>query len=773
MLQSIDSLAAQIRDLGGLRVDDIKELREEIVNSRDSIRMLQENLATEELLAMQAKLSAWDVRADSYRREGAILQQLSFGAMTDRREAIRDAHRRTFDWIFDHDNCFARWLAREEDPFWVSGVPGSGKSTLMKHLASHSQTRTLLQEWAGDKRLVIASFYFTITGSPMQKSQQGLLRSLLFEIFRQCPSFIPAVCPERWRAAPFSSAPWTRKELLETLRSLSIAHSSTSRLCLFIDGLDEYEDPTGSTWDGDETVEYVREIVEVVRMIASFPYVKLCISSRPWVQFEAAFGSSRERKIYLHDSNLNDIRVYVTDKLLRGSKQTLSGEAPDPSAELQDLVEEVTQASQGVFLWVFLVVNSLLRGLANHDRTAELKRRIATLPRDLDQYFRRMIDSVESLYQEQAAQILLVSVAALEPLYLASYELIGEPLQHQACGTQVKPVTEEQCKSRTKIAETRLAARCPDLLKVTKTALGDSFLSGPNIIPRRVDFLHRTVREYLLGEEIQKVLKSRLQEPFDANVYICSAMLSQIKTATFHLPWSSHTAPLLYKFIDDMTHYAVLSERASGESQTTLLDELHRVLAFQIQDMYFEIDGHSFLGYAIQKTLRLYVAEKLDHPFPRGRDPPQPDMPLLYYAVIPSIKSDYSYFDSDTQRELISMLLARGCDPNNSSGLDRKGTTTWEHFLLHIYTNKDSMTIQQSDHYLWVTEQMIRHGADQKLKVTVGTESLRPLGRWRRLHTMKLPFPSLVSMSVTEILETAFPAAGSLLNNAYGKEGTN
>jgi len=81
--------------------------------------------------------------------------------------------------------------------FWVSGKPGSRKSTLMKCLTTNEETRRLLQEWAQDGQLVIATFFlWNAAKTSLQKTQQDLLRSLLYQILRQSPEAIKQVYPE-------------------------------------------------------------------------------------------------------------------------------------------------------------------------------------------------------------------------------------------------------------------------------------------------------------------------------------------------------------------------------------------------------------------------------------------------------------------------------------------------------------------------------------------------------------------------------------------------
>lgn len=128
-------------------------------------------------------------------RECVVVKSLYFHSRPMRHANIPEAYTNTLQWIYD--STLAHWLREKDGMFWVSGKPGSGKSTLMKFMAHHHATRSRLQAWADSQPLVIASHYFWSAGTSMQKSQQGLLQSLLFDIFKSCPKCIPVVCPTR------------------------------------------------------------------------------------------------------------------------------------------------------------------------------------------------------------------------------------------------------------------------------------------------------------------------------------------------------------------------------------------------------------------------------------------------------------------------------------------------------------------------------------------------------------------------------------------------
>jgi len=152
-------------------------------------RMLESGLYFTEKL----KLNGWGSTPVGSSLMEKFLDYLYFPEITHREKNIAHAHEETFEWIFQSsgsskseivDNSFRNWLCEGSGIYWVAGKAGSGKSTLLKSIHYDLRTSKDLERWASGKLLVRASFFFWNSGSEIQMSQEGMMRSLLYQCLR-------------------------------------------------------------------------------------------------------------------------------------------------------------------------------------------------------------------------------------------------------------------------------------------------------------------------------------------------------------------------------------------------------------------------------------------------------------------------------------------------------------------------------------------------------------------------------------------------------------
>jgi hypothetical protein len=166
-------------------------------------------------------------------KEQKIFASLRFQQINVRHESIPEAHAKTFGWVFQDSldqqsterqspkTKVMEWLKQDDKHhvlYWIGGKAGSGKSKLMKFICGHPRTTDGLKCWVGPNALVSANFFFWHLGTTWQKSQKGLLQTLLYEILRKCPHLISVRLPARWKQ--IEQGEWTHPELLRAFSML-------------------------------------------------------------------------------------------------------------------------------------------------------------------------------------------------------------------------------------------------------------------------------------------------------------------------------------------------------------------------------------------------------------------------------------------------------------------------------------------------------------------------------------------------------------------------
>lgn len=134
-----------------------------------------------------------------------------------------------------------------------------------------------------------------------------------------------------------------------------------------------------------------------------------------------------------------------------------------------DFVETLVQESDGVFLWVFLVTRSLLDGLTNSDRIKDLQNRLEETPKDLQDYFKSILFSIENRYRTQTARLFTVAISSLEGVPLMAYWVIDQEDPGIFFSSIPKP-TSEILASRMENMRRRLKVLSKGLLEAKSTA---------------------------------------------------------------------------------------------------------------------------------------------------------------------------------------------------------------------------------------------------------------------------------------------------------------
>ena len=689
--------------------------------------------------------------SDDCVRTRRILESLRFPEIDLRRAEIECAAKDTFEWIFEvRMTVFAGWLKSEDDLFWINGKAGSGKSTLMKFLATHPKTASSLQLWAGDCQLRIVDAYIWFSGTAMQKTEQGLLQTIVRQILQASSSeLIREALPKRWAATSGSSTIpdfppiWEREELSQCLKAIiELARSGKAfeaahvKYCIFIDGLDEFK---------GHQLRLLKEILQ----LSTCPHFKVCVSSRPWNVFVDAYGQLPNR-LRLEDFTRGDIKTYVHGELSAYSR----GREVD-----HDLASKIVQKAEGVFFWVFLVVRCVLDGFAEGDTTEILLQRVADLPSNLKDYFRLMIDRVDPIYRPKTMQALKVALLLqdLEPsfeFFCGHSYLYFWLLAHSDPGIETADFALRQdfkdftaCQLEEAFHQTRkyVVAWTKDLLHLpqdpsfddggllahmeTDTTARSSESHGPDaeatqndrlmverfdssrpgfrpidtFLRQRVSFLHRTVYDFLRTDEVESVIDRSVPEHFREDTFMFQLQLARLAVILRELAKSCRSFRLILS--------TVLSRPNLDYATVHYCDYLasHYQRTFCGAECECVKSGDRFLGPVLECFIAFRRHEYVKQTLRWGPIWQLYTQPTTLLVAACGWSNIRRFPLSRTDTELLRMLFEAGADANQLAVPTHGVTLTpWTTFWISC---RESVR-EGDDGWVWkIAETFLAHGA--------------------------------------------------------------
>ncbi|KAL2209827.1 hypothetical protein CC79DRAFT_1394150 [Sarocladium strictum] len=451
-----------------------------------------------------------------------MIQWLKFDAMGKRQNDIPGPFKSTMEWIWLRDprpqtsglpestwSSFPKWLQDENGSlYWITGKPGSGKSTMMRYIEEHHNLRPLLEYWSSGLPLQILSFYAWNPGADTEKSLEGLLRTILAQGLHELPNLLPVVLPRRWGFMTTmwgSSYPleWAREDIGELEESLyRFLHESRSRirLLILIDGLDEFEMAP-------------KRLIETIERISHAGNLKLCVASRPWNDFKDSFTDFPH--LAMDRLTAGDIKIFTNQRF----KEALASQ--DRLSEVEHLCAEVQQQAEGVFQWVVVVVNFLIDMLKEGDSLHTLLQVVNSLPQKLSDLYSTIWSRISQRLRQQAEDIFALKFASSSTgLHFLTLWAVNE---RETANTDLSRGMAKNTQHIKNIVSRSLNSRTLGLLEINSDGL--------------VNYLHRTVFEWISKKAI---LKSALTQPDHA-------ILHGLCVLGPYISMSSDTATTLWK----------------------------------------------------------------------------------------------------------------------------------------------------------------------------------------------------------------------------------
>ena len=768
--------------------DDIKSLAEQLNNvSLESVqqivahftashRDLLEHLSNQlvSIFALHTDFRALSDESQMAAARQKIFDSLHFPQIRDRRDHILKAHNETYQWILKPKqegiqpwDDFISWLrasSRESRIYWVHGKIGAGKTTLLHFLDDSLSLYEHMLPWAKEAAVARASCFFWNAGNKLQKSTTGLLRTLLSQLFEQTPDLIPQVVQLRkWQKARLTGnhvIEWTDSELRDCLREYILCAAKSRKVFLLVDGLDEFEG----------TDEAREEMIDLLVASAANENVKICLSSRPWNIFRDAFGSCPQLK--LEDLTYSDISAYIHEQLYGNLRFHKLMQYDTFAAKC--LVANLISKAAGVFLWVRLVVKQLLKGLRDGDGIRALSKKVEEIPADLDDYFMRLMESIEPENRKEASELLQLALyeedefVSLHSNCLLDFSFIEEGRPDFALNPSYKFSVFDFADTgamvfRLESTLRKLNSRCMGLLECqgeadqlfqlrmfqeesgdeTSTTADSGFRKSNKInVPLdsaniwndlevfdmahlAIDFLHRSLRDFLLTPKVQNMLHQYTQGPYDARMFFRNTRLVQL-VALNRVEADLDAAVGLASYILSTLTIPEYRRTPSAAAVATIMrpavENLVRFertpnitgwyISFVLQSWHDE--DSTFLTLAIDFGLDSYVGAYLTPQSVQSKN----GRPILDYVLRPrfaNLGMNNCVGNHLPQSALLNAVLRLGAEPNQRY----QGISVWALFLCFLADHfgggtQDGTFIEESA-YLEALKIMIQNGADNLL----------------------------------------------------------
>jgi hypothetical protein len=345
------------------------------------------------------------------------------------------------------------------------------------------------------------------------------MRSLLHDILQSCPELTTILFPNQWRqllSAPvhlrLGEAVIFRDDEIHNAFTRLMKHQETyrtHRFCFFIDGLDEYEETPQADY---------KAMVELLHIWtqASLDNVKLCVSSREYNVFLNNFPA--EKRIRLQDLTKMDMKRYV--RAMLSDLDAVKGK--------EDLVTEVLNRSDGIFLWVALVVKDLRERLEDGCSVPELRQELASLPQELRKFLSYLFASIRQS-SRATAYLIFSMVYKLDaykfklPLHTCSFldDYQRNPMfafQDKLAG---KNLDATHISTRNAMTRKKINGHSRGLIDIVQG-------SKRGAQERYLAFTHRSISEFFQESSFQQEMETELNGVSIEDV-ICQILLADIR----------------------------------------------------------------------------------------------------------------------------------------------------------------------------------------------------------------------------------------------------
>ncbi|RKK66726.1 hypothetical protein BFJ69_g15146 [Fusarium oxysporum] len=521
--------------------------------------------------------------------------------------ARKRRHPGTGAWLLNSP-AFQDWKLGSRQHLWLYGLAGCGKTILSTTILDH-----LMQI---DTHTTLA-FFFDFNDARKQKLED-LLRSLVVQLYH------------------------TGNKAVKRLDNLFTSHDNgqrqpdTNALSACVDTMIQTAGKVFIIIDALDECTAREELLQWLKHVASRK-AQLIVTSRPEVEFQSAIPRSfSKRNCVQLDKNVvnGDLRSYVEATLEQ--KPDFVDKKLSPSL-LEEIRDKIRDGADGMFRWETCQLESLARCLS----PSAIETALESLPSDLNETYRRMVQNIPPEYKSSTIRLLQFLVYTKRPLTLPeAVEVIATEINQEPRGFNVK---------RRLFKAADILRYCPSLVIIAEVTNYDKTVE-------ELHLAHFSVKEYLL-KQAQFSLES-------ASIVITRTCLTYLGDIKNNCSTTRSDFPMARYAAEYWTEYAVSAETSEEIVRTTVS---------------FLRDETTF-----QRWCRLYQADCWwDH------EPGPPRAPRLYYACLAGLAG--AARDLTTERadvnaqggwlgnalqaasyegnlEVVQLLLGNGADVNAEGG---------------------------------------------------------------------------------------------------------
>jgi hypothetical protein len=499
-----------------------------------------------------------------------ITDALKFDGMDMRRATVKLPSGNTCQWFFNSPE-YKEWRspsmhAKHCGFLWIRGKPGAGKSTLMRLAVKHAD-----DIFTGDLRI---SFFFNAKGASLERSLEGMYRTLLYQLLLQCPGL-----EKVFHKRPWNHTTWPVQLLEEHFRDC-VLQLGTRKLTCHIDALDECEES-----DVRGLIEFFEDLGSMA--VSAGVQMHVCFASRHYPRI------SISRCVHLVLDNLKghqkDIETYVRNNLKVAELATR-----------RELAKEIRARARDIFLWVVLVVRYLNKE-SDSGNSHRLRAQLDAIPSDLHDLFENAIVKRGVNDGQHIVPILLWILFSQKPL---------PPLRlyHAVLYTGGD------------ITSAAVMDHMPDPSQIERFVLnaskGLAEITEPGTESSRIQFIHETVREYLQDGGIGRLESSMCNNPIGLShdalktrcseyIALAARVLERLEnsvctplttfSATFELRRGQmkRTLPFLHDALEGLVTHAELAQ-THGVSQLSFLDAFPCALIIKLANSISDTIGGEY-----------------------------------------------------------------------------------------------------------------------------------------------------------------------------------